>query len=259
MDGRFLLRMEDIDTQRCRERFIDEALEDLEWVGLRWHGAVIRQSERMALYRTTLEALDARGLIYPCFCTRSAIARELYEAASAPHHAPDGSLIYPGTCRRLNAGTRTRRIAAGEPYALRLNVARALGEIGPASLTFRDLSRGTIVCDPLAFGDVVLARRDVPASYNLCVTYDDAAQGVTLVTRGEDLRDVTAIHRLLQELMGWPEPDYLFHPLLCDADGRRLSKRDGAFSIRAMRKAGMSAEMVRRAAGIQDDFCCTHT
>ncbi|GBR03626.1 glutamyl-tRNA synthetase [Acetobacter oeni LMG 21952] len=204
----------------------------------------------MGLYRETLEVLTDRDLVYPCFCTRSEIAREVAEAASAPHHAPDGSLVYPGTCRSLDAATRVRRIAAGEPYALRLDVRRAMAEIGDGPLTFREADRGDVVCDPLAFGDVVLARRDIPASYNLCVTQDDAAQGITLVTRGEDLRDVTAIHRLLQELMGWPAPDYMFHPLLCDAMGRRLSKRDGALSIRAMREAGMTAGAVRAAAGV---------
>lgn len=251
-EGQFLLRIEDIDSQRCRDAFIAETLEDLSWVGLHWAGDVLRQSERMTLYRTTLDTLTARELLYPCFCTRAAIAREVAEMASAPHHAPDGSLVYPGTCRHLDADTRARRITAGAPYALRLDVARALGAIGPAPLTFRDLDHGVVACDPLAFGDVVLARRDVPASYNLCVTQDDAAQGVTLVTRGADLRPVTAIHRLLQELMGWPEPAYLFHPLLCDATGKRLSKRDGALAIRAMREAGMSPAAVRQAAGVED-------
>ncbi|NHO31737.1 tRNA glutamyl-Q(34) synthetase GluQRS [Acetobacter fallax] len=253
-NGRFLLRIEDIDTRRCRKRFVDETLEDLTWVGLRWDGPVIRQSARMVLYRETLAGLAARGLVYPCFCTRAEIAREVMEAASAPHHAPDGSLVYPGICRGLDAETRARRIASGQSYALRLDVARAVGTTGRGPLTFRDLDRGVVTCDPVAFGDVVLARRDVPVSYNLCVTQDDAAQGVTLVTRGVDLRNITAIHRLLQELMGWPVPDYAFHPLLCDAAGKRLSKRSGALSVRAMREAGMSAEAVRQAAGVRDSL-----
>ncbi|GAN55885.1 glutamyl-Q tRNA(Asp) synthetase [Acetobacter aceti NBRC 14818] len=248
--GRFLLRIEDIDTVRCREVFIREALDDLTWTGLRWEAGVLRQSERFPLYQQTLDALRHEGLIYPCFCSRADVAREAAAAFSAPHHAPDGSLLYPGTCRHLDEAERAQRIVAGEPYALRLDAQKALDRLSTPALTYQELNRGPVVCHPGLFGDVVLARKDTPASYHLCVTHDDAAQGVTLVTRGEELRDVTAVHRLLQELMKWPEPVYAFHPLLIDSAGKKLSKRDGALSIKAMRESGMSPEEVRKAAGV---------
>lgn len=248
--GRFLLRIEDIDTVRCREVFIQDALDDLAWTGLHWEAGVLRQSERFPLYQQTLDALRHEGLIYPCFCSRADVAREAAAAFSAPHHAPDGSLLYPGTCRHLDEAERTQKIAAGEPYALRLDVQKALDRLNTQALTYQELNRGPVVCHPGVFGDVVLARKDTPASYHLCVTHDDAAQGVTLVTRGEELRDVTAVHRLLQELMKWPEPVYAFHPLLVDSAGKKLSKRDGALSIKTMRKNGMSPEEVRKAAGV---------
>ncbi|BCI67741.1 tRNA glutamyl-Q(34) synthetase GluQRS [Acetobacter aceti] len=248
--GRFLLRIENIDTVRCREVFIQEALDDLAWTGLRWEAGVLRQSERFPLYQQTLDALRHEGLIYPCFCSRADVAREAAAAFSAPHHAPDGSLLYPGTCRHLDEAERAQKIAAGEPYALRLDAQKALDRLSTPALTYQELNRGPVVCHPGLFGDVVLARKDTPASYHLCVTHDDAAQGVTLVTRGEELRDVTAIHRLLQELMKWPEPVYAFHPLLVDSAGKKLSKRDGALSIKTMRENGMSPEEVRKAAGV---------
>lgn len=256
-DGLWLVRLEDIDPQRCRESYATALLEDLAWLGLRSGGPVLRQSANMAAYRATLERLEQMGVLYPCFCTRSDIAREAAGMMSAPHAAPDGSLLYPGTCRGMSAGARAAALAEGRPHVLRLDMARAL-EQGRAQnpalwpLTYQDLERGTVRCQPDLFGDVVLARRDVPASYHLCVTHDDAAQGVTLVTRGEDLRPATDLHRLIQALMGWPVPTYLFHPLLCDAQGRRLAKRDGAKAVRAMREAGMTPEAVRRAAGYPD-------
>lgn len=248
--GRFLLRIEDIDTTRCRETFIEQAMADLEWVGLRWETPVLHQSQRMRLYQETLDTLSARGLLYPCFCTRADVAREIASSASAPHHAPDGSLLYPGTCRALTQEEQDRRIEAGIPYALRLDTAKALASLGSAELTYDELGKGPVPCHPAAFGDVILARKDTPASYHLCVTHDDAAQGVTLVTRGEELRAATAIHRLLQTIMGWPAPAYAFHPLLTDANGQKLSKRHGALSIHTMREAGMSPMDVRKAAGL---------
>ncbi|KXV73701.1 glutamyl-tRNA synthetase [Acetobacter malorum] len=258
--GIWLVRMEDIDPQRCRESYATALLEDLEWLGLRSARPVLRQSANMAAYRATLEQLDQMGVLYPCFCTRSDIAREAAGMMSAPHAAPDGSLRYPGICRHLSPDARAAALAEGKPHVLRLDMARALELIRtqvPTTawpLTYTDLERGTVCCKPELFGDVVLARRDVPASYHLCVTHDDAAQGVTLVTRGEDLRPATDLHRLIQALMGWPAPAYLFHPLLCDAEGRRLSKRDGAKAVRAMRDTGMTPEEVRRAAGYPGIF-----
>jgi glutamyl-Q tRNA(Asp) synthetase len=246
--GRFLLRIEDIDPLRCRPAFTEAILEDLDWLGLDWDGEVRVQSAHLPEYRRALDALAARGLLYPCFCTRADIAREIAAAASAPH-GPDGPL-YPGTCRRLPAAERAARLAAGEAHALRLDMAAALALL-PAPLFFAE--GGTrIACDPAQFGDAVLARKDVPASYHLCVTHDDALQGVTLVTRGADLRPATHLHRLLQHLMGWPEPAYAHHPLITDAEGRRLAKRDRAATLRGLRAAGRSPAEVRALAGWPD-------
>lgn len=231
--GRFLLRIEDIDRTRCRPTFTDAILEDLAWLGIDWDGPVRLQSHHFAEYRATLNALETRGLLYPCFCTRAEIAA----AASAPQ-GPEGP-VYPGTCRHLSDAARTARIAAGAPYALRLDMAAAFAAM-PRPLTFIEQGRGRIACDPARFGDVVLARKDTPASYHLCVTHDDALQGVSLVTRGEDLLAATDIHRLLQALMGWSEPAYAHHPLLTDPTGRRLAKRDGARSLRDLRAAGFT-------------------
>lgn len=250
--GGWLVRMEDIDPQRCRKSYASALLDDLAWLGLYSTRSVMRQSANMAAYRATLEWLDQLGVLYPCFCTRSDIAREFSGMMSAPHAAPDGSLRYPGTCRAMSPQARVKALAQGKPHVLRLDMTRAMGLV--QSLTYADLERGTVRCQPELFGDVVMARRDVPASYHLCVTHDDAAQGVTLVTRGEDLRPATDLHRLIQALMGWPTPAYLFHPLLCDTEGRRLSKRDGAKAVRTMREAGLTPEDVRRASGYPGVF-----
>ena len=260
--GVWLVRMEDIDPQRCKPVFATGIMEDLAWLGLVPAGPVLYQSTRMAVYGGVLDTLERMGVLYPCFCTRSDIARESAAMFSAPHTAPDGSLLYPGTCRNMGETERRARMAEGQPYVLRLHMARAVAQAramvqegnraeygAPAwPLSYHDLACGPVPCQPELFGDVVLARRDVPASYHVCVTCDDAAQGVTLVTRGEDLRPATSLHRLLQTLMGWPAPHYAFHPLLCDASGRRLAKRDGALAVRAMRESGLSAEQVRRKA-----------
>ncbi len=245
--GRFLLRIEDIDPGRCRSEFVDAILQDLDWLGLDWDGEIRRQSQHLPEYRTALDRLAARNLIYPCFCTRTAILREIAGSASAPH-APDGSPVYPGTCRVLSAPERRARIAAGEPHAWRLDMARALACV-PDGLTYRELDEGVLPCRPEAFGDAVLARKDAPASYHLCVTHDDALQGVTLVTRGQDLRPSTDLHRLIQALMGWPAPDYAHHRLLTDAAGRRLAKRDQAATLRELRQAGRSPAEIRALAG----------
>ena len=233
--GRFLLRIEDIDQARCRPEFAAAILEDLRWLGLGWDGEVRVQSQHFAAYRATLDALRARRLVYPCFCSRADIAR----AAVAPHGAEE---IYPGTCRRLDPGEAARRVQAGEPHAWRLDLARAM----PAAPLFvEDEERGRVRCDPSSFGDVVLARRDAPASYHLAATHDDAAQGVTLVLRGEDLRTAAHLHRLLQHLMGWPAPRYAHVPLKLGPDGRRLAKRDRAATVRSLRESGAApAEVV---------------
>ena len=234
--GRFLLRIEDIDKERCRPDFADAIEADLRWLGLDWDGPVLRQSERLAVYAGALQALAARGLVYPCFCSRANIAREVARSTSAPH-GPDDAPLYPGTCRGLPAARRAALLEDGAPHVLRLDMAAALHDAPP--LTFNDEAAGAATAHPAMFGDVVLARRDVAASYHLCATFDDAAQGVTLVTRAEDLRDAAHLHRLLQHLLGWRTPRYAHHALLSDGEGRRLSKRDGAVSLRALRAEGM--------------------
>jgi glutamyl-Q tRNA(Asp) synthetase len=236
---RFLLRIEDIDATRCRPDYTDAILEDLAWLGIAWDGPVRIQSRHLAEYQAALDRLHADGLLYPCFCTRADIRRHL----TAPH-GPDGPL-YPGTCRHLSADERAARIAAGAPHAWRLDMARAF----MPGLTYREMNQGVIRCDPARFGDVVLARKDVPASYHLCVTHDDALQGVTLVTRGIDLQPATDLHRLLQTLLGYPEPAYAHHRLLTDAAGRRLAKRDHAATLRGLREAGYSPGEIRKMAG----------
>ncbi len=237
---RCLLRLEDIDPGRCRPEYAAAILEDLAWLGLHPHGPVRVQSRHLAEYRAVLDGLQARGLVYPCFCTRADVAA----SASAPH-GPDGAPLYPGTCRTLDPALRADRLARGDRHALRLDMAAAAALAGP--LTYAEAGRRHL-CRPESFGDAVLARKDAPASYHLCAAHDDWAQGVTLVTRGDDLRAATHLHRLLQALMGWAEPDYLHHPLLLDAAGRRLSKRDGAAALRALRDAGVTPEEVRRMA-----------
>jgi glutamyl-Q tRNA(Asp) synthetase len=241
--GRFLLRLEDIDPLRCRAEFAAAIAHDLAWLGIDWDGGVRVQSAHLADYRAVLDRLAARGLVYPCFCTRADIA-----AAGAAPHGPDGP-VYPGTCRGLSAAERADRVAAGAPFALRLDVARAAAETG--RLTFIDGDE-TVTATPEIFGDVVLGRKDVPASYHLCVTHDDALQGVTLVTRGEDLRPATHLHRLLIALLDWPVPRWRHHALLLGADGRRLAKRDRAATLCDLRAAGRMPAEVRAMAGFPD-------
>jgi glutamyl-Q tRNA(Asp) synthetase len=239
--GRFLLRLEDIDPIRCRPEFAAAILADLAWLGLDWDGPVRRQSEHLDDYRSALARLDGKGLVYPCFCTRGSVQREIAGAGGAPHGA-EGSL-YPGICRALAPAERAERIASGEAYALRLDAARAAAIAGP--LFWQDEVAGRIAADPLSHGDVVLARKDVPTSYHLAVTVDDALQGVTLVTRGVDLFAATHIHRLLQAVLGLPTPRYRHHPLLTDATGRRLAKRDRALTLRGLRETGRTPAEVR--------------
>ena len=241
--GRFLLRLEDIDPARCRPEFAAAILADLAWLGLDWDDDARVQSEHLPEYRAVLDVLTARSLLYPCFCTRADILREVAQSAAAPH-SPDGAPLYTGICRALSADERAARIATGERYALRIDMQRALDTV-PHPLTFREMDEGAIECHPEQFGDVVLARKDAPASYHLCVTHDDALQGVTLVTRGDDLKPATHLHRLLQALMDWPAPLYAHHPLLTDPAGRRLAKRDRAATLRDLRAAGHSPAEVR--------------
>jgi len=228
--GRFLLRIEDIDPGRTREAHVAAILDDLTWLGLTWDGEVVRQSARLPLYAAALDRLKAAGLAYPCFCTRAEIAA----SAAAPHG--DGGPVYPGTCRRLDAATREARMAS-EPHAWRIDMAAAVARAG--ALEWQDETAGIVRADPLAQGDVVLARKDAPVSYHLAVTVDDAAQGVTDVVRGEDLFAATDVHRLLQALLDLPTPLYHHHPLVRDIEGRRFAKRDGARPLADMRRDGV--------------------
>lgn len=237
---RFLLRIEDIDRARCRPEFENANYEDLAWLGLAWETPVRRQSDHFADYAAALARLEGMGLTYPCFCTRKEIAAEIAESAGAPQ-GPDGPL-YPGTCRHRPPDERARRMAAGESYATRLDIARATAIAGALTMTE---AGETLPIDPAALGDVVLARKETPASYHLAVTLDDALQGVTLVTRGEDLKPAAAIHRLLQALLGLPEPHYHHHRLITDAGGRRLAKRDKDETLAAMRARGVSPSGLR--------------
>jgi glutamyl-Q tRNA(Asp) synthetase len=238
--GFFLLRLEDIDGGRCKPEFAAAALEDLAWLGFHWDGEVRVQSAHLSEYQVALDRLDALGLLYPCFCTRAEIAA----AQAAPH---GGEEKYPGTCRGMGAAERHPRMQE-KPYALRLDVAKAARLAGP--LRFFEEEKGWVEVDAARFGDGVLARKDTPTSYHLCVVHDDALQAVTHVTRGDDLADVTHIHVLLQRLLGLPTPVYAHHKLLTDAAGKRLAKRDKAATLRAMRAAGETpADVIARLRG----------
>ncbi|MFN3077336.1 MAG: tRNA glutamyl-Q(34) synthetase GluQRS [Alphaproteobacteria bacterium] len=245
-EGRFLLRLEDIDPGRCRREYEDPLMEDLRWLGLVWEEPVLRQSERMEAHRTALATLEEMGLLYPCFCSRKDIQAEIAGIGAAPQ-GPDGPL-YPGTCRHLRPEERRWRQANGQPFALRLDMTRAIALAGP--LYWFDAAAATVVtAEPEGFGDVVLARKDAPVSYHLAVTVDDHHQGVTLVTRGRDLFRATHVHRLLQALLGLRTPDYHHHDLVVDARGKRLAKRDHAPTLRSLREAGTSPDDVRTGLG----------
>ncbi len=234
--GRCLLRFEDIDHTRCRDEFYAACEEDLDWLGLRWDGDPLRQLDRATAHRAALERLRGLGVLYPCFCTRREINEEVARMARAPH-GPEGPL-YPGTCRQLDPAERRARLASGAEPAWRLDAGRAAARCG--ALSFRDEVHGGIAVEPGLLGDVVLARKDIGTSYHLAVVVDDADQGITHVTRGEDLLPSTHVHRLLQVLLGYPEPVYLHHGLVTDTAGRRLAKRDDSVAVRHLRDSGMS-------------------
>lgn len=241
--GRFILRIEDIDPARCRPAFEDGIFEDLGWLGLEWEKPVRRQSDHMADYKSALHRLDELNLLYPCFCTRKDIQEEIARSGSAPH-GPEGAL-YPGTCRTLTKDEREEKRARGLPYALRLDMEKALASL-EAPLTWTDLSKGTQTATPGILGDVVLARKDVMASYHLCVTLDDHLQGVSVVTRGEDLFYASHLHRLLQHLLGLNVPVWHHHRLLFDKDGKRFAKRNKSVTLQHLREIeGMTPEEVK--------------
>jgi glutamyl-Q tRNA(Asp) synthetase len=239
-DGRFLLRIEDIDIRRCRPEYEAGILTDLHWLGFDWDGEVRRQSEHFATYGRVLDQLDKRGLIYPCFCSRADIAAMIAASVGAPH----GLLgpRYHGTCRALLLPERRARIAAGQEFCLRFDVLRAVRQIEPYH--FFDETHGRIEGEPLLLGDFVIARKDTPTSYHLSVTVDDHLQGVTLVTRGEDLLASTHAQVLLQKVLGYDTPRYAHHRLLANPGGRRFAKRDRDKTIRSLRESGMTADAV---------------
>ena len=246
--GKVLLRIEDIDQTRCRPEYEAAILEDLEWLGLSWDGPVRRQSEHFADYETVLRRLRDRGLLYRCFRTRREIA------AAVPAGADPDEAAFTG--HPLPRAEEESRMAKGQAFAWRLSLAAARDALGPRydHLTYIDESGGApraVKADPARFGDVVLGRKETPASYHLACCHDDALQGITHVIRGEDLRDVTHVHALLQALMGWPQPVYRFHPLVLGPDARKLSKRTGDRGLRAWRDEGKTPDDLRRMVGAE--------
>ena len=255
--GGFLLRIEDIDRTRCRPQFEQAIYEDIGWLGLTWEEPVRRQSAHFDDYRAALARLDALGLLYPSFESRGEIARMVAErdAAGDWPRDPDGAPVYPGNAHSLPVKEREARMESGAPYSLRLDVKSALARVG--SLRFTETGAGpsgetgTLVAQPQLWGDVVLARKEMPTSYHLSVVIDDALQGVTHVVRGRDLFFATGVHRLLQVLLGLPEPIYHHHRLILDEQGKKLSKSTQATSLRALRQGGATAADIRSRVGLR--------
>ena len=241
-EGPFILRIEDLDFTRCRPEFETAIEEDLGWLGITWELPVRRQSDHLSDFAAAADSLQQQGLLYPCFCTRKDIQQEINAAGGAPH-GPDGP-VYPGTCKHLSPAERDDRIAAGQSFALRLNLEKAIRITG-SDLPWRDLAKGWQTARPEIFGDIVLLRKDIGSSYHLAVVYDDALQGVTRVTRGMDLFSATHIQRVLQSLLVLPTPEYHHHQLICDNNGKRLAKRDNAESLRSIRDRGITAQELR--------------
>jgi glutamyl-Q tRNA(Asp) synthetase len=252
--GRFLLRIEDIDIGRTRPEFVAGIFADLRWLGLDWEEPVLFQSQRMEAYRTAAGRLEDLGLLYPCFATRSEIESAVRDGASDP----DGAPLYTGLWKGRNADEIAGKRAAGEAAALRIDMAAALKsmteKLHGAPLTFvevtEDGTRQVVEARPGRWGDAVIVRKDVPTSYHLAVVVDDAWQGVTHVTRGRDLYAATDLHRLLQVLLGLPEPIYRHHRLIVDETGRKLAKSVGDTSLRSLRERGVSMVGVRRMVGL---------
>ncbi len=254
--GRLLLRVEDIDLTRCRPEFEAAIHEDLTWLSIAWEQPVRRQSEHLADYREALEKLASQGLVYPSFETRAEIAKLVAQReASGPWpRDPDGAPLYPGTAKLLSPDERARLLESDAPYALRLDMAAARARAG--DLGWRDLGEGpdgetgTVAAWPEAWGDVILARKETPTSYHLSVVVDDALQGVTEVVRGQDLFWSTSVHRLLQQLLGLPQPAYRHHRLILDAAGGKLSKSTEATGLRELRAGGATPADIRRLVGL---------
>ena len=256
LGGRFLLRIEDIDVARARDHYIDQIFEDLAWIGLDWETPVRRQSAHFPAYRAQADRLAANGLLYPCFATRKEIAAAIADRANHPTD-PDGAPLYPGQHKALSRDDIVARQGDGQPFALRLDMDRALTEAlritGGAPITYcalaDDGSPSEVIARPERWGDAVIVRKDVPASYHLAVVTDDADQGISHVTRGRDLEAATDLHRLLQILLDLPAPCYHHHRLLLDDRGAKFAKRDGATSLHTLREQGLSRDAVRAMAG----------
>ncbi|HPG89407.1 MAG TPA: tRNA glutamyl-Q(34) synthetase GluQRS [Hyphomicrobium sp.] len=254
--GRFLLRIEDIDVARARPEFMQAIFDDLGWLGLSWEQPVLVQSQHFPDYLAAADQLIAQGLLYPCFASRTDIAA----AADPSRTDPDGAPLYPGLWKDASADAVAVRISGGEAPAMRIDMEAALravqAKLGAAALTFTEIDADgvmrEVVADPARWGDAIIVRKDVPASYHLAVVVDDARQGVTLVTRGADLFAATDLQRLLQVLLGLPEPKYSHHRLVCWSDGRKLSKSKGDMGLRALREEGASAADIRRVIGLAD-------
>lgn len=246
--GKFILRIEDIDPDRCRPEFERGIYEDLAWLGLEWEMPVRRQSDYMDDYKKALSKLLAQDLLYPCFCTRAEIQAEVARSGVAPH-GPEGTL-YPGTCRHLSVRQQEEKIAQGQPYAFRLHIDKAIAAAG-RNLRWTDRDKGEQIATPEILGDVVLARKDVGTSYHLSVTLDDHLQGVTLVTRGEDLFYASHLHRLLQALLKLNVPEWHHHKLLLDEEGKRFAKRNNAVTLQYLREQEhKTPEDIRRITGL---------
>jgi glutamyl-Q tRNA(Asp) synthetase len=252
LSGRFLLRLEDIDATRCRPEFEQAIYEDLAWLGIAWEEPVRRQSEHLAAYRDALAKLE--DLVYPSFESRAEIAQLVAERDAKGHwpRDPDGAPLYPGNAKKLSADERAARMA-NEPYALRLDMNAAVARTG--ALTWVEIDdphdeHETLMAHPEVWGDIVLARKEVPTSYHLSVVVDDALQGVTHVVRGQDLQPATSVHRVLQALLGLHAPVYHHHRLILDEDGRKLSKSTRATALRELRAQGVTPANLRRLVGL---------
>lgn len=245
LEGKLLLRIEDIDWLRCKPAYIEQIFEDLSWLGLEWPEPVWRQSEHMAAYTTALDRLDKLRLLYPCFCSRKQIVER------ARDQDPDGSPLYGGNCRLMTASDRMKRMVAGEAYALRLDMRKAM-VAGGKDITFIEQGEGAtgrLAIAPERWGDVVLARKDIGTSYHIAVVVDDAAQGITHVTRGQDLFAATDIHRLLQVLLELSAPVYCHHRLIGDDAGRKLSKSAEDQSLKSLRDLGVKPNDILQVLG----------
>jgi len=244
--GRFLLRIEDVDTTRARQKFEAAIFEDLAWLDLKWEEPVLFQRDRSEAYAHALAELDKLGLLYPAFMSRNEIAAVVEKSDPSWPRDPDGAPHYPGPERHWSESRRKTEMASGKPYALRLDMPRALSGLPPLSWSAVDpfgLESPMIhPANPAQWGDVILARKEVLGSYHIAVVVDDASQGVTDIVRGKDLEAATSVHRLLQTLLGLPEPRYFHHRLILDADGKKLSKTRGSETIRARREAGETSE-----------------